>query len=301
MLKYILSDKDERADLREGYADLLKRSNTYRLGAGIGNLASDAITGVKDFANNITFNPLPYDEYARNTYDGIQNLYGNTLDEGLARVGDLFDRSPPRMAGGPMSRNTMRTPRLNRVRASLDENQVMPLNSTDRAYLAGLTKEDFNNDFPTQQANHFGVPVPLDEYPSSHANPHLLSSDFPTQQAYDDAVAEGHLANKEYNIMRSGMDYPVDDYNNREYNIMRHGVDYPVNNSRDRDMQREGMASGAYKTWANQLGRGLISGDMIGEDMNTHGRIHPKLKADLDKVDNRSDWQKWKDSVSGGY
>ena len=45
--------------------------------------------------------------------------------------------------------------------------------------------------------------------------------------------------------MRSGMDYPVDDYNNREYNIMRHGVDYPV--------------------------------------------------------DNRSDWQKWKDSVSGGY
>ena len=93
--------------------------------------------------------------------------------------------------------------------------------------------------------HHSGVPVPLDEYPSSHANPHLLSSDFPTQQAYDDAVAEGHLANKEYNIMRSGMDYPVDDYNNREYNIMRHGVDYPV--------------------------------------------------------DNRSDWQKWKDSVSGGY
>jgi hypothetical protein len=178
----------------------------------------------------------------------LRDMYNTTedyLDEGLARVGDLFDRSPPRMAGGPMSRNTIRTPRLNRVRASLDENQVMPLNSTDRAYLAGLTKEDFNYNFPTQQANHSGVPVPLDEYPSSHANPHLLSSDFPTQQAYDDAVAEGHLANKEYNIMRSGMDYPVDDYNNREYNIMRHGVDYPV--------------------------------------------------------DNRSDWQKWKDSVSGGY
>jgi len=205
MLKYILSDKDERADLREGYADLLKRSNTYRLGAGIGNLASDAVTGVKDFANNITFNPLPYDEYARNTYDGIQNLYGNTLDEGLERVGDLFDRSPPRMAGGPMSRNTIRTPRL---------------------------------------PNHSGVPVPLDEYPSSHANPHLLSSDFPTQQAYDDAVAEGHLANKEYNIMRSGMDYPVDDYNNREYNIMRHGVDYPVDNRSDWQKWKDSVKSG---------------------------------------------------------
>ena len=58
--------------------------------------------------------------------------------------------------------------------------------------------------------HYSGVPVPLDEYPSSHANPHLLSYDFPNQQAYDDAVAEGHLASKEYNIMQHGMDYPVD-------------------------------------------------------------------------------------------
>ena len=104
----------------------------------------------------------------------LRDMYNTTedyLDEGLARVGDLFDRSPPRMAGGPMSRNTIRTPRLNRVRASLDENQVMPLNSTDRSYLAGLTKEDFDNYFPTE---------------------------------------ESYLANKEYNIMQHGMDYPVD-------------------------------------------------------------------------------------------
>jgi hypothetical protein len=34
----------------------------------------------------------------------IYNTTENYLDEGLARVGDLFDRSPPMMAGGPMSR-----------------------------------------------------------------------------------------------------------------------------------------------------------------------------------------------------
>ena len=34
----------------------------------------------------------------------IYNTTEDYLDEGLARVGDLFDRSPPMMAGGPMSR-----------------------------------------------------------------------------------------------------------------------------------------------------------------------------------------------------
>lgn len=168
----------------------------------------------------------------------LRDMYNTTedyLDEGLARVGDLFDRSPPRMAGGPMSRNTIRTPRLNRVRASLNENQVMPFDSTDRAYLAGLTKENFNYYFPTQQA-------------------------------YDDAVAEGHLANKEYNIMRSGMDYPVDDYNNREYNIMRHGVDYPTHRWEDE---------------MHDLGR-------------SQDARHPHQ---WKESDNRSDWQKWKDST----
>ena len=108
ILNYVLADKEKKARLREGYADVLKRSNTYRLGAGIGNLAGDAVTGVRDFASDITFNPLPYDEYARSAYDGMQNLYGNALDEGLARVGDFFDRSPPTMTGGPMSRNGYR-------------------------------------------------------------------------------------------------------------------------------------------------------------------------------------------------
>jgi len=86
-------------------------------------------------------------------------------------------------------------------------------------------------------------------------------------------------------------------------------------NNASRDRHREGMASGAYKAWSNQIGRGLIDGRMIGEDMNTHGRIHPVLKADWDsemagtregpdfqpwKADNRSEWQKWKDSVNSG-
>ena len=93
ILNYVLADKEKKAELREGYMDFLRHSNTYKIGAGIGNFASD-----------ITFDPLPYDEYANKAYEGIQNLYGNTLDEGLARVGDLFDRSPPMMAGGPMSR-----------------------------------------------------------------------------------------------------------------------------------------------------------------------------------------------------
>jgi len=41
----------------------------------------------------------------------LRDMYNTTedyLDEGLARVGDLFDRSPPRMTGGPMSRNGYR-------------------------------------------------------------------------------------------------------------------------------------------------------------------------------------------------
>ena len=61
ILKYVLADKEKKAELREGYADVLKHSNTYRLGAGIGNLVGDAATGVRDFASDITFNPLPYD------------------------------------------------------------------------------------------------------------------------------------------------------------------------------------------------------------------------------------------------
>ena len=41
----------------------------------------------------------------------LRDMYNTTedyLDEGLARIGDLFDRSPPMMTGGPMSRNGYR-------------------------------------------------------------------------------------------------------------------------------------------------------------------------------------------------
>jgi hypothetical protein len=41
----------------------------------------------------------------------LKDMYNTTedyLDEGLARVGDFFDRSPPTMTGGPMSRNGYR-------------------------------------------------------------------------------------------------------------------------------------------------------------------------------------------------
>ena len=105
ILKYVLADKEKKAELREGYADVLKHSNTYKLGAGIGNLAGDAVTGVRDFASDITFNPLPYDEYAKSVYDGIQNSYGGWLDDKYNAVADWYNPQPDMMAGGPMSRN----------------------------------------------------------------------------------------------------------------------------------------------------------------------------------------------------
>jgi hypothetical protein len=209
ILNYVLADKEKKARLREGYADVLKHSNTYRLGAGIGNLAGDAVTGVKDFASDITFNPLPYDEYARSVYDGIQNSYGGWLDDKYDAVADWYNPvttrwnedwlnpnpQPDMMAGGPMSRNGYR--------------------------------------------HHPGVPVPLDEYPSRHANPHaqVTIDNTPSHliPGFDRMVNEGY---------DSWSPSDVDNYNNREYNIMRHGMDYPV--------------------------------------------------------DNRSDWQKWKDSVNSG-
>ena len=105
ILNYVLADKEKKEKLREGYADVLKHSNTYKLGAGIGNLAGDAVTGVRDFASDITFNPLPYDEYAKSVYDGIQNSYGGWLDDKYNAVADWYNPQPDMMAGGPMSRN----------------------------------------------------------------------------------------------------------------------------------------------------------------------------------------------------
>ena len=45
---------------------------------------------VKDFVGNTTFNPLPYGEYAQSAYDGVQNLYGNTLDKAYDSAGSFF-------------------------------------------------------------------------------------------------------------------------------------------------------------------------------------------------------------------
>ena len=105
ILNYVLADKEKKEKLREGYADVLKHSNTYKLGAGIGNLAGDAVTGVRDFASDITFNPLPYGDMANSAYEGIQNIYGNWLDDKYDAVADWYNPQPDMMAGGPMSRN----------------------------------------------------------------------------------------------------------------------------------------------------------------------------------------------------
>jgi len=147
--------------------------------------------GLEKKAADLTVGAIEGGQYLKDKYNAAEDY----LDEGLARVGDFFDRSPPTMTGGPMSRNGYR--------------------------------------------HHPGVPVPLDEYPSRHANPHaqVTIDNTPSHliPGFDRMVNEGY---------DSWSPSDVDNYNNREYNIMRHGMDYPV--------------------------------------------------------DNRSDWQKWKDSVNSG-
>ena len=54
--------------------------------------------------DNFTYNHLPYGEYAQSAYDGIQNLYGNALDDGMNSVIDYVNPQPDMMSGGPMSR-----------------------------------------------------------------------------------------------------------------------------------------------------------------------------------------------------
>ncbi len=139
----------------------------------------------------------------------VRDIYNTTedyLDEGLARVGDFFDRSPPVMTGGPMSRNGYR---------HHPGGYVIPAN-------AHLSPEaQAYRDRPALGNPH--AQVTIDNTPS-----HLIPG-------FDRMVNEGY---------DSWSPSDVDNYNNREYNIMRHGMDYPV--------------------------------------------------------DNRSDWQKWKDSVNSG-
>ena len=58
--------------------------------------------------DNFTYNHLPYGEYAQSAYDGIQNFYGNALDDGMNSVIDYVNPQPDMMSGGPMSRNGYR-------------------------------------------------------------------------------------------------------------------------------------------------------------------------------------------------
>ena len=103
--------------------------------------------------DNFTYNHLPYGEYARSAYDGMQNLYGDALDNGMNSVIDYVNPKPDMMSEGPMSRNTKRTPSLNRVRASLGDNEVMPL--AQQRYLAEM---DYNNS-PLTEAEMGSSPV----------------------------------------------------------------------------------------------------------------------------------------------
>ena len=59
---------------------------------------------IKDFVGNTTFNPLPYGDIANSAYEGIQNIYGNWLDDKYDAVADWYNPQPDMMAGGPLSR-----------------------------------------------------------------------------------------------------------------------------------------------------------------------------------------------------
>lgn len=95
----------------------LNRTHDALVNGAIGVM--DGARAVKDFAGNTTFNPLPYGEYARSAYDGMQNLYGNALDDGMNSVIDYVNPQPDMMSGGPMSRNGYRhnIPRFEQVSA----------------------------------------------------------------------------------------------------------------------------------------------------------------------------------------
>lgn len=83
-------------------ARALNRGHDALVDGAIGVI--DGARAVKDFAGNMTYNPLPYGEYARSAYDGMQNLYGNALDNGMNSVIDFVNPQPDMMSGGPMSR-----------------------------------------------------------------------------------------------------------------------------------------------------------------------------------------------------
>lgn len=77
----------------DGTPDTRLQTAPIRVGHRVNNALIDGAIGVMEGGRKL-----------RDMYNTTENY----LDEGLARVGDLFDRSPPRMTGGPMSRNGYR-------------------------------------------------------------------------------------------------------------------------------------------------------------------------------------------------
>jgi len=143
----------------------------------------------------------------KNAYDGMQTIYGNALDNGMNSVIDFFNPKPDMMANGPMSRNTKRTPSLNRVRASLGDNEVMPL--AEQRYLAEM---DYNNS-PLTEAEMGSRPVQeLDTGPFDLAveDLPLVAKKGPlVRGTYDDYISErnrrARLNSKlEYERMQKG-------------------------------------------------------------------------------------------------
>ena len=143
----------------------------------------------------------------KNAYDGMQTIYGNALDNGMNSVIDFFNPKPDMMANGPLSRNTKRTPSLNRVRASLGDNEVMPL--AEQRYLAEM---DYNNS-PLTEAEMGSRPVQeLDTGPFDLAveDLPLVAKKGPlVRGTYDDYISErnrrARLNSKlEYERMQKG-------------------------------------------------------------------------------------------------
>jgi hypothetical protein len=58
--------------------------------------------GLEKKAADLTVGAIEGGQYLKDKYNAAEDY----LDEGLARVGDFFDRSPPVMTGGPISRNS---------------------------------------------------------------------------------------------------------------------------------------------------------------------------------------------------
>ena len=250
---------------------------------------------IKDIASNITFNPLPYGDMANSAYEGIQNIYGNWLDDKYDAVADWYKPVTTRWNNDPFNFSPH------------------PAEARDPYY----AQEDWKPDIP--ELGNYGLSL----YPEQ------VMEAGPLSRYYNPEYSEWTQAEKDLGQKEHMQRIDTARYNQQEgFGTLYPGkaADRYYDNKHNafRDRQREGMASGAYEAHSNQLGRGLLSGDMIGEDMNRYGRIHPKLKSDWDaemagtradpfnisptnwrdvleyRSDTRSDWQKWKDSVSGG-